>query len=57
LLKKMVVEKIAMESTDKELSGLMKGGDLSDGIFLDVAMVLKRWKGGDRKLNAERYFV
>ena len=53
----MVVEKIAMESTDKELSGLMKGGDLSDGIFLDVAMVLKRWKGGDRKLNAERYFV
>ena len=58
-LRKMVVEKVAFGSTDKEIMCWMQAGGLPDGMAIDVMLALKKGnKGvGEEAYAVEKYFV
>lgn len=59
LMKRMLVEKVALGSTEKELAGWMQAGGIPEGMVIDVIMTLKKGVKGDQEgaLSVERYFV
>lgn len=55
-LKRMVVGKVALGSSEKELLAWIQGGGMPEGMMIDV-MTLKRCKGENGEVSVERYFV
>lgn len=59
LMKRMLVDKVAMGSSEKELAGWMQAGGIPEGMVVDVMMTLKKGSKGDPEgaFAVERYFV